>query len=494
MTDESMQAFIDQMDNEMSKKSFRYFFVDILGFDFSGHHGDWKQGLEESQYFCVKASRDHGKSVFFMSYALWLAAFNPNMHIMIFSHSLEQTLEHMRFIKNNIEGSRILRPLVPEGRPWAKSYFEFSNGSRIMAKSVGGATRGFHPDVVVCDDILWGTSGTELQRTADWFYGVLLPVLHHSSKLMMVGTPFSYNDLYAELEQKETFRVETFPAINTDGTALWPERWDLPALEQRRLSMPAIQFSREYLCEPIHDVASMFPMDILEGARDNDLVLIERAETEYNEEGEPNGVFGQHFIGHDPAISSDKNADFTAMTVMRIKPGEERKEIIHVVHERGMSSMAQKRMMIMLNNKFNPELIELEGNNFQRMLEQEMREMASDMPIKIFMTTRTRKESLFMSLLLAFEQGNIKLPYGDERSRAYTHKVEQELNRFGMQKSGKLESVGVHDDLAMSLALANWASKEFKGSVVLLDDYMPGFDGWLSGEPKRGGGDSLLIP
>jgi hypothetical protein len=57
-----------------------------------------------------------------------------------------------------------------------------------------------------------------------------------------------------------------------------------------------------------------------------------------------------------------------------------------------------------------------------------------------------------------------------------------------------LESVGVHDDLAMSLALANWASKEFKGSVVLLDDYMPGFDGWLSGESKSGGGDSLLIP
>ena len=99
-----------------------------------------------------------------------------------------------------------------------------------------------------------------------------------------------------------------------------------------------------------------------------------------------------------------------------------------------------------------------------------------------------------MSLLLAFEQGQIKTPYGDEKSRSYTHKLESELNRFGMQKSGKLESVGVHDDLAMSLALANWASKEFKGTVVLLDDYMPGFDGWISGEPKTGDGDSWLIP
>ena len=487
MPTEDMEQFVLEMDREMCKKSFRYFFVDVLGFMFSNHHESWDVGLDKNQYYCVKASRDHGKSVFFMSYALWLAAFNPGTHIMIFSHSLEQTLEHMRFIRNNIDSTDVLRGLKPEGKPWAKSYFEFTNGSRIMAKSVGGATRGFHPDVVVCDDILWGTSGTELQRTADWFYGVLLPVLHHTSRLMMVGTPFSYNDLYAELEQKETFQVETYPAINAQGVALWPERWDLDSLEQRRLSMPAIQFSREYLCEPIHDVASMFPMDILENARDRELVLLDRADTNYNEEGEPDGVWGQHFNGHDPAISSDKNADFTAMTVMRTLPDEDVKQIVHVVHERGMSSLAQKRMMVILNNKFQPDLIELEGNNFQRMLEAEMREMASDMPIRVFMTTRTKKESLFMSLLLAFEQGQIKLPYGNERSREYTHKVEQELNRFGMQKNGRLESVGVNDDLAMSLALANWATKEFKGTVVLLDDVMDNFDNWFDSDTKSSG-------
>jgi hypothetical protein len=395
----------------------------------------------------------------------------------------------MRFVRNLIEENDLLRHLKPQGKPWAKSYFEFSNGSRMMAKSVGGATRGYHPDVVVCDDILWGTTSTELAKTADWFYGVLLPVLHHTSKLMMVGTPFSYNDLYAELEEKETFRVETYPAINMEGEPLWPDRWDLGSLEQRRMSMPAIQFSREYLCEPIHDLASMFPMPMLEEARDNKLVLQDRADTNYNELGEADGVFGQHFIGHDPAIASDKNADYTAMTVMRIKPDEEKKEIIHVVHEQGMSSVAQKRMMVSLNNKFQPDLIELEGNNFQRMLEQEMRELRADMPIRVFMTTRTRKESLFMSLLLAFEQGHIKTPYGDERSRKYTNTLEQELNRFGMQKNGKLESVGVHDDLAMSIALANWASKEFKGSVMLLDDYMPGFDSWFQGER-----DELFVP
>ena len=490
---QDMQDFIMQMDREMSKKSFQYFFTEILKFDLNWHHEQWEKGLAGSRYYCVKASRDHGKSVFFMSYALWLAAFNPNTHIMIFSHSLEQTLEHMRFIRNNIDMAECLRDLKPQGKPWAKSYFEFTNGSRIMAKSVGGATRGFHPDVVVCDDILWGTSSGELARTADWFYGVLLPVLHHSSRLMMVGTPFSYNDLYAELEKKDTFTVETYPAINQEGEALWPGRWNLEALEERRLSMPAIQFSREYLCEPIHDVASMFPNDILEKARDPELILIPRADTAYNEEGEPDGIYGQHFFGWDPAISSDKNADYTAMVGLRIKPDNGGvKEIVHAVHQKGLSSMNQKRQIISINNKFMPELIELEGNNFQRMLATELKEMASDIPVKTFMTTKQKKETIFMSLLLAFEQGQIKTPYGNEESRKFTHTLEQELNRFGMQKNGRLESVGVHDDLAMGLALANFATKEFKGSVVLLDDILPGFDDWHAGRKHRNSG--WMIP
>tara|TARA_R110002020_G_scaffold269067_1_gene484373 strand:+ start:1042 stop:2523 length:1482 start_codon:yes stop_codon:yes gene_type:complete len=482
---EGIDELVRDMDVEMSRKSFEYFFTEILEFEFSDHHEDWLKGLNESRRYCVKASRDHGKSVFFMSYALWLAAFNPNTHIMIFSHSLEQTLEHMRFIRNNIESSDILKGLKPTGKPWAKSYFEFTNGSRMMAKSVGGATRGFHPDVVVCDDILWGTTSGELQRAADWFYTVLLPVLHHTGRLMMVGTPFSYNDLYAELEDKKAFRVETYPAILSNGEPLWPSRWPLDALKVREDSMPAIKFAREYLCEPIHDMSSMFPMTLLEKARDKNLVLLDKAEQEFDENGQSSGVFGQHFVGWDPAIASDSNADYTAMSVIRVLPGSEEKQLVHVLNQKGLSGAAQKRQVILLNNRFQPDLIELEGNNFQRMFAAELKDMRGDIPIKTFMTTRQKKESMFMSLLMAFEQGQMKTPWGDEKSKEFTRTLETQLSRFGMQKNGRLESVGSHDDLAMSLALANWATKEFRGSIVALDDYLGGFDEWFGESSQR---------
>ena len=485
---------VDEIDYEMSKRSFKFFFEEIMEFQLSHHHADWVNNLDSHNRYCVKAARDHGKSTLFLCYLLWKVVFNPKTDSIIFSHSLDQSIRHMRTLNDLIDSVPWLAEMKKKDS-WAKTFFGFKNGSRISAKSVGGAVRGAHPDIILCDDILWGTTETELQKVASWFYEVMIPTLHHTAKLMIVGTPFTPTDLYTELESKDGYLVETYPAMDAKGVPLWPERWSLEALDSRRADMPAIAFAREYLCEPIHDVASMFPMALLETARDPELVLLDKAESDYNEEGERSGVFGQHFIGWDPAIASDKNADYTAMMTMRLPPGEANiKQIVNVVHEKGMNSMAQKRQMVLLNSRFQPDLIELEGNNFQRMFEAELKELREDIPIRTFMTTRTKKESLFMSLLLAFEQGQIKTPYGDERSKKFTHKLEEELTRFGMQKNGRLESVGVHDDLAMALALSNWATKEFKGSVMLLDDYLPGFDNWFAGGKKKSTNDGWMIP
>ena len=37
----------------------------------------------------------------------------------------------------------------------------------------------------------------------------------------------------------------------------------------------------------------------------------------------------------------------------------------------------------------------------------------------------------------------------------------------------------------MSLALSNWATKEFRGSIIALDDYLDGFNEWFGDVPQR---------
>ena len=263
----SLEA-IEEIDFEVAKRDFRFFFEEILGFQLSWHHEQWYNNLESRKRYCVKAARDHGKSTLFLGYMLWKTAFNPKTKAVLISHSLHQSIHHMRTLNDLIDGVPFLAKMK-KADSWSKTFFGFTNGSNISAKSVGGAIRGIHPDLILCDDILWGTTDTELARVASWFYEVLVPTLHHTSKLMIVGTPFTPTDLYTELESRDGYLVETYPAINSKGEALWPERWDLESLDARRNDMPAIAFAREYLCEPMDDVSSLFPSTILQAAKDS---------------------------------------------------------------------------------------------------------------------------------------------------------------------------------------------------------------------------------
>jgi len=449
----------------MSKKDFGFFFTDILGWQLSHHHAAWVENLHTHDRYCVKAARDHGKSVLFLSYLLWRCAFVPKTKAIIFSHSLDQTIRHMRFMDDMIQSTPILKHLRSKDS-WAKTYFGFNNGSFVSAKSVGGAVRGAHPDIILCDDILWGTTDTELKKVASWFYEVMVPTLHHTAKLMIVGTPFTPTDLYTELESKEGYLVETYPAINERGECLWPERWDLDALDTRRKDMPAVAFAREYLCEPIDDASSLFPTAVLQPCRDRTLSIYPRR---------PKDDEAQYFIGWDPAISSDRSADFTVMIVLRQQIDDPILEIVHVVRRKAMDFRTQIIEIQRLNAKFTPEVIELEANHFQRVFATELR-ANTDLPIKTFISSKTKRESLLMGLVLKYEREQIRMPYADVASREMTHILENELLMFGMSQKGKLESIGRHDDFVIALALAHWGTTEFRERLIDLDDLMPGMD------------------
>ena len=59
--------------------------------------------------------------------------------------------------------------------------------------SIGKAVRGgAHPDIVVLDDILSSEADTQLKGHIYMvLYCIILPVLHHTAQMCVVGTPFS---------------------------------------------------------------------------------------------------------------------------------------------------------------------------------------------------------------------------------------------------------------------------------------------------------------
>jgi hypothetical protein len=263
--------------------------------------------------------------------------------------------------------------------------------------------------------------------------------------------------------------VQTFPALNPQGEPLWPERWDLDALDARRRDMPAVAFTREYLCEPIDDASSLFPSTVIVPCESRNHILIDRQLTP--KEGGADD--DQYFIGWDPAISSERSADYTVMLVLRQPSAEPNNlEIVHILRRKAMDFRTQIMEIQRLNSKFRPEVIELEANHFQRVFATELR-ANTDLPIKTFISSKTKRESLLMGLVLKFEREQMVLPIGDERSRSLIADLKTELLLFGMTKHGKLESIGRHDDMVIALALAHWATTEFKDRIVDLEDMWP---------------------
>ena len=84
--------FETQMDLEMSRSSFPYFFQNILKLEFTNFHAEWLETMNSTDRTVIICSRDHGKSVFMHSWTVWNLLFQPPPYQMLYiSSNLKQT-------------------------------------------------------------------------------------------------------------------------------------------------------------------------------------------------------------------------------------------------------------------------------------------------------------------------------------------------------------------------------------------------------------------
>ena len=154
MVEEEMQLdFSMEMDLEISKSSFPYFFTQVLGYDFAPFHEEWLKTIEETDRTVIICSRDHGKSVFMHAWAVWNLCFQPPPYQMLYiSSNHKQTMVHMRDIDKLFN-----KPALVKFRPsrgWAMGNITLTNGNSILERSVGSQIRGLHPQEIIIDDPL----------------------------------------------------------------------------------------------------------------------------------------------------------------------------------------------------------------------------------------------------------------------------------------------------------------------------------------------------
>ena len=465
--------FEHQMDMELSKNSFPYFFQNVLGFDFPAYIQEWHELMHSTQRTVIICSRDHGKSVFMHSWVVWKLIFEePPYQMLYISSNQKQTLVHMRDI-DKMFTHPMLKKFKP-ARGWAIGNITLTNGNQILERSVGSQIRGLHPQEIVIDDPLKEFSMTGIQKVTDWFYGDMIPTLHHTASLRVIGTPFSYTDIYQQLSENAAYTVRTYPCLNALNEPLWPDRWNYEALMARKAEVGSLMFTREYMCVPISTGTSLFSPEHLDNAKNKDLVLKPLKREGY-----------KYFIGVDPAISTD--GDYNVITVLEVDENEN-KSIVYVDRAKNVQFRENIQKVKLLNQVFRPEVILFETNTFAKSFTQELRQVA-DVNVHDFDTTRRKKQEIILNLQTSLENGKIHFPYGNEESRKVSSLLIEELSMFAITERGKFEGIGAHDDMVMSLALANAATYQASDNFILLDDL--GLFNDAPQRPKQGFSSSI---
>ena len=448
--------FVSAMDMEISKTSFPYFFQNVLGRMYPEYMQEWLETMEKTDRTVIVCSRDFGKSVFMHSWVVWNLVFQEPPYQMIYiSSNQKQTLVHMREI-DRLFNHPALKKYKPS-RGWAIGNIQLTNGNAILERSVGSQIRGLHPQEIIIDDPLKEFSLAGIQRVTDWFFGDMIPTLHHTSKLRMIGTPFTYTDIFAQLEENPAYTVNKYPCINALNESLWPERWGYEELMQRKAEIGSLKFTREYLCVPISTGTALFNPEFVAKCKNKDYVLRlgHRKDKGY-----------KYYVGVDPAISTD--GDYNVITVLEVDD-EKNKTIVHVDRAKNVDFRENIEKIRLIGRIFEPEEILYETNTFAKAFTQELRNI-SDLNVRDFTTTRKKKQEIILSLQMNIENGKINFPYGDNSSRNLTNALIEELSMFSITHSGKFEGVGAHDDLVMSLALAVACATKTQDVFLLLDD------------------------
>lgn len=185
------------------------------------------------------------KSTFFLEILpTWLGIRDNNISIMLVGRNDKRSILGLNAIDQHISSNPKLihywgtDKWRSESDRWTVETKFIGTRTRVRqdpsfwATSLVSLKPGYHPDIVVLDDLLDldVIKSDELMEKANTFFDLLSPMLTPESVVYVVGTVWSKYDLYDSIEKRKTSNGEAMfdcyirDAMNPDGTPWWKER------------------------------------------------------------------------------------------------------------------------------------------------------------------------------------------------------------------------------------------------------------------------------
>jgi len=222
----------------------------------------------------------HGKSMLASEFfPAWYIGRNPDHYVVTATYAQELADDFGRKVKNQIEDDayKAIFPGVSlaDDSKSAKRFhidgslggYEHSTGQRgaFYAVGVGGPLTGRGAHLLLIDDPVKNREDAESEvirkKTKDWYTSTAYTRLMPGGRIVIIQTRWHEDDLAGWLQeehQHEGWVVLNLPAINDAGEALWPEQYDIEALEQIKRALPPRDWSALYQQSPSPETGDYF--------------------------------------------------------------------------------------------------------------------------------------------------------------------------------------------------------------------------------------------
>ena len=289
-------AEIDRMVDELNKRSnSKRAYDDLIEFckymqpDYivGKHHrilADMLMAIErgDKDRICVNIPPRHGKSqLVSIMFPAWFLGRNPTKKVMMVSHTTDLAVDFGRKVRNLIatDEYRAIFPTTALAQD-SKSAGRWNTnvGGEYYACGIGSALAGRGADLLLVDDphseqdVINGNFDV-FEKAYEWFTFGARTRLMPGGRVAIIQTRWHLDDLTGRVTRDmsqndlaDQYEVVEFPAILTIPNKktgkqvekpLWPEFFDMKALERTKASMPVFQWNAQYQQQPTAEEAAI---------------------------------------------------------------------------------------------------------------------------------------------------------------------------------------------------------------------------------------------
>tara|TARA_Y100001937_G_scaffold93742_1_gene127018 strand:+ start:645 stop:2195 length:1551 start_codon:yes stop_codon:yes gene_type:complete len=362
---------------------------------------DIEKGVKDR--ICVNMPPRHGKSqLVSIFYPAWFLGRNPDKKVMMVSHTTDLAVDFGRKVRNLIatDGYKEVFPTVSLAID-SKSAGRWNTNHKgeYFACGIGSSIAGRGADLLLVDDphseqdVLNGNFEV-FDRAYEWFTFGARTRLMPGGRVAIIQTRWHLDDLtgrvtrdMAKNDKADQYEVVEFPAIlditnkktkEVEYKPLWPEFFDMAALERTKASMPVFQWNAQYQQQPTAEEAA----------------LIKREWWQIWEKDDP-PTCEYIIMSLDAAAETHNRADFTAITTWGVFLNEETGAhniiLLNSIKER-MEFPELKRVAMDSYDEWEPDAFIVEKKSAGTALYQEMRRMG--IPVQEFTPHRGSGDKL----------------------------------------------------------------------------------------------------